>query len=169
MWALLLRFWKPLAAVALVIGAALILHHRGYESGYAAAEARWQGRFAAAERAREAADEKAHRKEADSSLLTQKVDAEHEKAVASLTSRAIAADQRIRDLSVRLAAASARRGEVCPAPGASGKPDSATASVERAQRAGASISDVGRRCELDALSLAALQRWVTEQRAIINR
>ena len=170
MWLLLLRrFWPYVAASAALIGSGWYLHHTGYGSGYAASEAQWQARFAEAERARDAANAKAHQQEIESTALTQKAETDHEKAVESLTLRAADADQRIRALGVRLAAAaSAGRCAVPPVSGASPVADAAPASTERAERAGASISDTGRRCEADAIALGALQRWLTEQRAVLG-
>jgi len=169
MWlSLLSRFGPYLVALAALSGAAWWLHHQGYESGYAASEAKWQPRFDAAERAKAVADEMARRKEAYSTALSQKVEAEHEKAVASLNLRAADADKRLRALSLRLATASARRCEVPPIPGAALQPDAAAEVIRRAEDAGGRISSVGAACESDAATLAALQRWVTEQRAIIN-
>jgi len=165
----LLRFWPYLAGAALVIGASWFLHHRGFESGYAASEAKWQPLFAAAEKARDAANEKARHKEEDSIQLSRMAEAEHEKSVASLTLRAADADKRIRALGVRLAAASACRVEVSSAPGSSAEPDAASAGIARADRAGASISDTGRRCELDASALAAWQQFYIQLRSINNR
>lgn len=169
MWLVVLRrFWPYLLGAVAVIGASWYFHHAGYESGYAASEAQWQPRFAEAGRARDAANAKARQQETESTALTQKAEVDHEKAVASLTLRAADADQRIRALGVRLAAAGARRCEVPPISGAATVPDAAPPSTERAERAGASISDTGRRCEADAIALAALQRWLTEQRAILG-
>jgi hypothetical protein len=170
MWsAMLVRFWKPLAGAVLLIGLALWAHHAGYESGHAASEAHWRPLFAQAERARDAANLAARQKEESSIRLTQNAEAEHEKVVASLNLRAADADQRIRAIGLRLAAASARRCEVSAIPGATAVPDAASTGVARADGAGASISDTGRRCELDAATLAGLQRWIIGQRAIFQR
>jgi len=170
MWlSLLSRFWPYLAGAALIIGAALYLHHRGYESGYAASEALWQPRFAQAERARDMANEKARRKEEDSTALSAQTEKQHAETLVSLQARASDADKRLRALSVRLAAASTRR---CAMPETAGTPavtDAATASAERAERAGASISDTGRRCELDAATLTEWQRFYSGVRSISNR
>jgi hypothetical protein len=151
-----------------VIGSDWYFHHAGFNSGYAASEAQWQPRFAEAERARDAANAKARQQETESAALTQKTEADHEKAIASLNLRAADAEQRIRALGVRLAAASTRRCEVPAISGAAAVPDAAPASAERAERAAASIGDTGRRCEADAVTLAALQRWLSEQRAILG-
>lgn len=169
MWVTLLaRFWPHLLAAAAIIGAGVYLHHRGYESGFAASEAKWQPLFAAAEKARDAANEKARRKEEDSIQLARMAEDEYEKSVASLTLRAADADKRIRALSVRVAA-SACRVEVSPTAGTAAVPDAAAASLARADGAGASISDTGRRCELDSAALAGWQRFYLSLRSTINR
>jgi hypothetical protein len=165
--ALLARFWKPLACLALVIGAWALAHHQGYESGYAASEAKWQPAFAAAERARDAANAVARQKEASSTALSQQAEVDHEKAVASLTLRAHDADERIRDL-VRQLAASASRGRVPTLSGPATVITGPAESDQRASEAGGSIARTGADCEADAITLAGLQRWVTEQRAIAN-
>jgi hypothetical protein len=169
MWLLLLRkFWPWLAGVVIVVGSDWYFHHSGYISGYASSQAQWQTRFAEAERARDAANAKARQQETESTAITQKAEADHEKDMASLTLRAADAEQRIRALGVRLAAASARRCEVPAVSGAAAVPDAARASAERAERAAASIGDTGRRCEADAIALANLQRWLTEQKAVLG-
>ena len=170
MWAgLLLRFWPYLAGAALIIGAGWYLHHAGFESGYAASEAKWRPLFAAAERARDAANEKARRKEEDSSALSAQTEKQHAETLVSLQSRAADADKRLRALSVRLATASSCRVSMPETSGTSSVPDAAAPSAERAERAGASISDTGRRCEIDASTLAEWQRFYTELRSTINR
>jgi hypothetical protein len=169
MWLLLLRkFWPWLAGAVLVVGSDWYFHHSGYVSGYASSEAQWQARFTEAERAREAANEKARQQETESIVVTQKAEADHEKAVASLNLRAADAEQRIHDLGVRFAAVSARGCKVPAVSGATAIPDAAPASTERVERAAASIGDTGRRCEADAVALSDLQRWLAGQRAILG-
>lgn len=170
MWmGLLSRVWPYLAGAALLIGAGLYLRHTGYESGYAASEAKWQTLFAAAEKARDAANEKARRKEEDSTRISQTAEAEHAKTVASLTLRAADADKRIRALGLRIAAASACRVEVSTAPGSAAQPDGATESEQRASEAGGRVAAAGADCELDAAAKVEWQRFYTEVRSTINR
>lgn len=167
--AVLKRFWLPLVAAGAVIGAGWYLHHRGYESGYAASEKRWQAAFAKAAAERDAANAKALRQETESTLLSDQIGKQHAEQMASLNLRAADADKRIRALSVRLAAASSCRVEVPAVSGTSAEPDDATEGVRRAAEAGGRIAAVGTDCEADAARLAALQRWITEQRAIFSR
>jgi hypothetical protein len=165
---LLLKLWPYLAGLALLSGGALWLHHSGYESGHAASEASWTQRFAEAERARDAANLAARNKEADSNRLTQMAEAEYAATLQTLHETSAAADQRIRALSVRIAAASASRCNVPALPGAPAVPDAAAASTARADGAGSRISDTGRRCERDAITLANLQAWLRGQQAILR-
>jgi len=166
--AVFFRFWPYLAAVVLLIGAWAWAHHTGYESGYAASEAKWQPKFEGAERERDAANARAQKKEADSIALSDQIERTHAETIASLTSRAADAEQRtaglVRQLSVR-----ARSCAVPPTGSASTVPDAASASDRVADRASKDLVELARRCESDGRTLAQLQRWVTEQRAIINR
>lgn len=43
--AFLKAYWKPLAALLLVVGALWLVHHLGYSSGHAAADSVWQGKW----------------------------------------------------------------------------------------------------------------------------
>lgn len=165
---LLLRFWPYLAGIALIIGAYGWAHHAGYESGYAASEAKWQPAFAKAERERDAANARTRTMEESSTHITQSIEAEHADKISSLNLRVADADQRIRALGMRLAAASAHRCDVPEVSGATAVPDATTESVQRASEAGGRIARVGADCEADALSLTDLQRWVTEQHGIFN-
>lgn len=167
MWAgLLLRFWPYLAGAALLIGGGLWLHHRGYESGYAASEGKWRPLFSAAEKARDAANEMARRKEEDSKALSEQIERQYGETMASLNLRAADADQRLRALSVRLATARSGCSQVPAAAGTPAVPDGAPTGSERAERAGASIAGTGKRCELDAAKVIALQRYVIGLRSI---
>lgn len=166
---LLRRFWPYLAlSVGLIVGA-WYTHHTGFVSGYAASEAKWRPAFDEATRARDAANAKARQTESDSSALSSQTEKAHGEQIASLNLRAADAAERIRALSVRIAASHSSCG---PVPTISGSPavaDAAASGESRAERAGTSISDTGRRCEADAITLANLQQWVTEQRGIFSR
>lgn len=166
---LLLRFWPYLAGAALVIAAYGWAHHAGYESGYAASEAKWQPKFAAAERERDAANARTQMKEAESTHAVAESQRRIDETQKALHDRLADADSRLRALSLRYTAASARRCEMPQAPGASPIPDATARSNERAERAGASIAATGGRCERDAARLAEALRIYTEQRAIINQ
>jgi hypothetical protein len=163
-----LRIWLYLGAAAAIIGGGLYVHHAIYESGYAASEAHWKPLFAAAVRERDAANRHAASVEAASKDLSDQSEKRHVETVASLNLRAVATDQRIRALSVRLAAARSRHCEMPEAPGTAAVPDDTAASAARADGAGASIGDTGRRCELDAASKLEWQRFYTEVRSTIN-
>ena len=162
----LLRFWPYLLGGALVVGAAIWVNRLGYESGYNASESKWRPAFDAANKALAEANERTRQQEAASRALTQKAEAEHAQTLASLQVRYADADKRIRALSVRLASSSADRCELPAVPGTTAVLDGASGSSERAERAGASISDVGRRCERDAAKVSLCQMWIREQLAI---
>ncbi len=165
---LLRRLWPYLAGLALIIGGGLYLHHRWYQAGYAASEAHWKPAFEAAQRALTAANERARRMEADSIALSQKVQAEHEKAVASLASRAADAESANRSL-VRQLAARSRCVAVPAAGGAAPEPDAASAGDPIADRAAADLTELARRGESDARTLSELQGWIRGQLAILRR
>lgn len=168
MWlSLVMRFWKLLAGALVILAAGWFLHHRGYESGFAASEAKWQPLFAAAEKARDVANEKARRKEEDSIQLAQMAEAEHAKTVASLNLRAADAERSNLSL-VRQLAARSRCGGLPKASGPTAIPDDATAGGERLAGAAGRFTDLARRCESDARQLAELQEWVTGQLGILR-
>lgn len=45
MKAILMAYWKPLAALLLVAGSLWLAHHTGYSSGYDKADTAWQGKW----------------------------------------------------------------------------------------------------------------------------
>lgn len=168
MWLLLLRkFWPYLLAAALVIGAGVWLHHRGYESGFAASEANWKPRFDAAERARDTANARADALQLASKHLSDEYESRHAQTVASLTARAADAEQRTAGL-VRQLSARSRCSTLPPSSGSSPVPDATPASDPIADRASKDLVELARRCESDARTLAELQDWVTDQRAIFS-
>lgn len=169
MWlSLLVRFWKPLAGAALILSAGWYLHHAGYESGYAASERKWQQLFAKAASERDAANARTEKAEALSKQAVADSQRRIDETLQTLHVRAADYDSRLRSLSMRYAAASAHCSALPSAPGATSSPDATTGSVERAERAGASIAATGERCERDAARLAELQRTYTEQRTIVS-
>ena len=169
MWfALLSRFWQPLAAIALVIGAWAWAHHQGFESGYAASEAHYTPLIAAAERARDAANSAARQKEADSKALSQQIEARHVEIEASLSSRADAAEHRYADI-LRHRSANSSCGAVPKDGGPATDPDATRASSELVDRTSRDFRDLARRCESDASQLSQLQDWIRGQLAIQRR
>jgi|AGTN01.3.fsa_nt_gi hypothetical protein len=163
MWLLALkRFWPYLA-----IGAALVFAGwRIYAAGEAAADARWQPKFAAAEIAKAAADARAEAKEELAARLSRESDERYAQTVFRLNERA-ADTQRSIDRLVRDIAAAGRR-EV-PTDGSPARStDAATEGDERLAGAAASLGGVATRCESDALQLAELQRWVAGQSAALS-
>lgn len=164
-WALVLRFWKPIIGAALLIGAVWFLHHRGYESGYAASEAKWQERFAAAERARDEANAAARQKEADSKALSQTAEAEYAKTVASLNLRAADAERRYASI-LRQHSAGSGSCAVSQDGGATSGADATRASSELIDRASRDFASLARRCESDSAALTSLQEWVRSQQAL---
>ena len=170
MWlGLLSRFWPYLLGVAAILSAALWLHHRGYESGFAASEEKWQPLFAKAERELAAANARTEMKEAESNRAVAESQRRIDETQKDLHDRSVDYDSRLRALSLRYTAAAARRCDVPQAPGTPGSPDTASRINERAERAGAGFADIGGRAERDAARLAECVRVYTEQRAIINQ
>jgi hypothetical protein len=165
--ALLARLWKPLAAVALLIGAGLYIHHAGYRSGHAASEARWQPLFQAAEKARDAANTRADAQEAASTALTEKTEADYAATLQALHVRADAADGRVRQL-VRNLAARARCGALPEASGPASSAADAGTGDQRADQIGIGLVGIARDCEADAAQLDALRGWVGDQLAILR-
>lgn len=164
---LLLRFWKPLAGLALLICAYGWAHHAGFESGRAVERADWQPRFAAAERARDEANAAAHRTEELSSQISQTAEAEHAKTVASLNLRAADAERRYADI-LRKHSASSRCGAVPQDGGAAGNPDATRASSELIDRTSKDFGSLARRCESDSAALTSLQEWIKAQQALLK-
>lgn len=165
---LLLRFWPYLAGAAIIIGAGLWIDHHGYESGFAASEANWKPRFDAAERARDTANARADALQLASKHLSDEYESRHAQTVASLTARAADAEQRTAGL-VRQLSARARCSTLPQASGSPAVPDATAASDPVADRASKDLVELARRCESDAHTLAELQGWVMEQRAILQR
>jgi hypothetical protein len=157
------------ASVVLALLAALWGYgHQRYEAGRSAERARWEPALAAAEKAAAEADARTVTLESAQKLATSAAEARHAETIDALNARAADADRRIRALSLRLASDAARR---CEMPGVSGTAAESHAGAggdERAERAGSSIADIGRRCEADAASLGQLQQWIREQ-AALNR
>lgn len=165
----LYRFWPLYLAGAIAItGVGLWAHHSIYESGRADEKAVWKLKFDAAARELVAANARTKAKEMESSRAVAESQRRIDETQKTLDIRSADYDQRLRALSVRYTAA-ARRCDLPKAPGTSPVPDAATASVERAERAGASFADIGKRAEWDSARLAQCVRIYTEQRAIINR
>jgi len=169
MWfGLLARFWPYLAGAALILCAGLYLHHRGYESGFAASEGKWQPRFAKAERELDAANARTRMTEAESNLASAESQRRIDETQKLLDVRTADYDGRLRSLSVRLSAASANRCEVPAVPGSSAEAAGASESDQRAAEVGSRIAGIGADCESDAARLAEWQRWYTEQRTIFS-
>lgn len=166
MWiGLLSRFWPWLAVAVALSGAALLLNHAGYKSGYAASEARWQRAFVAAEHARDEANARAAVQEANSKALSDQIEKQHAQTVASLNLRAADAERRITGL-LRQRPASSRCSSMPEAGRPATEPDAIPSGDELADRTGNALAQLARRCEADASALGALQQWVLEQRAL---
>ena len=165
---LLRRFWPYLAGVALILGVGGYLHHTGYESGYAASEAKWQPLFAAAERELAAANARTEKTEADSKALSSESQRRIDETSKALHARADDYDNRLRSLSVRLAAARASCQSVPAVPNSPASPDGATESEQRAAEIGSRVAGIGADCESDSARLAEWQRWYTEQQAVMR-
>lgn len=161
------KLWPYPLGAAVILGAAWWIHHRGYESGFAASEAKWQPRFDAAERELTAANEKARRKEEDSKALSEQSEKQHAEKLASLNLRIDAAERRYASL-LRQHSASASCGAVRQDGGAPRDADATGPSSELIDRTGRDFAALARRCEADAAALTDLQEWVRGQRAILN-
>jgi hypothetical protein len=163
MWPVILRFWKPLLGALLVLAILWV----AYSHGRKAERAEWEPRFAAAERAKAAADARAEAKEELAKRLSAESDTRYADTIFRLNERAIDTQRGI-DRIVRELAARAGGGEVPADPAATRSTDAASTGDERLERAAAGFGDLARRCEADALRLVEFQRWVTEQRAALN-
>ena len=169
MWLLLIRLWPLwLALAGIFTGVALYQRHRGYESGYAASEAKWQPLFAQAERDRDKANEKARRTEEDSRTLSEQSEKQHAEQIASITSRAADAERSNASL-VRQLAARSRCGAMPQASGSATLSNAATTSQPVADRVAADLTELARRCESDSAQLSLLQDWVRSQQALFAR
>lgn len=168
MWlALLRRFWRPLAAVAGLLILTLAVHHRGYTAGRETERAVWLPQILAAEKAKAEADARAESIERASTALTAQYEARHDETVQALNARAAAADGRVRSLVRDLA----KHPRSCPLPEASGPAtvsDADSAGDEFAGGIGGDLVALAQRCESDSRTLAELQRWIVDQRAILR-
>lgn len=168
MWLpLLKRFWPYLAGAVALLVIGWHIYHAGYEAGYTASESRWQAAFAAAEKARDAANARADLAETQSRQISLESERHVAEIQASLASRAADAERANRDSLRKLARASCRT--VPETGGTPARPDATPSGDERADRAAAVVTDIGRRCESDARTLAELQEWVRKQQAIPSR
>lgn len=168
MWTLLLKFWKPALGGLIGLWAIWFLHHRGYESGFAASEVKWQARFEAAERALAVANARTEKAEALSNQAVENSQRRIDETLQALHARTVDYDGRLRSLSVRLSAAGAHRCEAASLPRSSPELAGPTESEQRAAEVGASLTRIGSDCEADSLRLREWQRWFTEQRAIFE-
>lgn len=164
---LIKRFWPY---IAFAFGAALILggiYRTAYKAGQREREAHYQPLFAAADKARAAADARTASLEASSKALTATTEARYAETLQSLETRAADADVRVGKL-MRQLATRPRSCEVSAIPGAAPEPDDSSEVLQRADAIGARLVGVGRDCEADAAQLATLQRWIEDQRAILS-
>lgn len=168
MWmTLLARFWKPLAGALLILAALWWIYHHGFSAGYAKSEASWKPRFEAAERERDAANAKADAREQLARQLSRESDERYARLISDNNTRALDTQRDITRL-VRFITARASGRTMPETSGSAGSPDAATSGDPRIDGAAASIGDTGRRCEADAIQLAELQRYVTEQLAVMR-
>ena len=156
-----LRFWKPLAAVAIIALIVFAVYRSGYSAGHAASEAHWQPLFVAAAKAKAAADARADAQESAGRAISQKSEQDYADRIQELQARSDAADGRIRQL-VRNVTAT-RCGEVPEASRSAPVVDERSPIIVRIDEAGARLAGLARDCEADAAQLAALQSWVTAQ------
>lgn len=162
------KLWPYLLGAAAILGATWWVYHHGYESGYAASEAKWQARFDAAEHALTAANEKARQTEQSSRALTDQIEKQHAETIASLNLRAADAERRYASL-LRKYSAGSGSDAVRQDGGAPGNTDAAGPSSELIDRTGRDLAALARRCESDAAALTDLQEWIRGQRAIVNQ
>jgi hypothetical protein len=158
--------WKPLVLLVIALAIYFALRHYGdsrYATGRSDEKAIWMTRLAAAEQARAVAEARTRTLETAADAITANAEARYAATVTDLNARAVDSDRRIHALSVRLAAHDFCRRELPALSRTAAESDAATASDTRANRAGAGISDTGRRCESDAATLAGLQQWLREQ------
>ena len=157
-----------ISVLALLAGLWGYGNHR-YQAGRADEKAVWVPVQIAAEKALAEANARAKTLESAAESITANVEAEHAATITELNARAAAADSRVRALSLRLTSRAASCGREVPTiPDPSTDPNVPTPSEERAFRIGDALTELARRCEYDAASLAALQQWVREQQALAN-
>lgn len=161
------KLWPYLLGAALILSGAWYLHHRWYSEGAEARDAYWKPLFDAAERAREAATEKARRQEEDSKALSQASEAHYAETVSSLNLRAADAERRYASL-LRQRPAGSCSGAVREDGGPAGNADATRASSELVDRTSRDFAALARRCEGDAAALTDLQEWVRGQQAILR-
>lgn len=162
-------FWKPLLIVVIALAVLFALRHYGdvrYRDGRIDEKADWLPRMAAAEQAKAAAEAHTAAIETAQEATTANSEARHAEAITAVNARAADAERRIRALSLRLAARNTCSGQVPAVPDSTSQPHVPSPSEERAVRIGNAITDIGRRCELDAGALADLQQWIREQAAL---
>ena len=151
------------AALLAVIGALWGYGHLRFEAGRTAERDLWTPRLLAAQKAAADANARTLTVESAQKVATSEAEARHAETIAALNTRAADSERRIRALGLRIGTANARGCEVSPVSAAAPEPDADAAGGERAERAGSTIADIGRRCEADAASLHQLQQWVREQ------
>jgi hypothetical protein len=161
----LLRFWPYLLGCALLIAAGVYLRQAGYESGYASSEAHWRPLFLQAERDRDAAIEKNRKLENASRQITVESERQLHEAIASVSSRADAAELRYRSL-LRQQSARPSCGAGAQVSGTPAVPDDRAPFIVRTDQIARDIALVGRDCESDAATLKALQSWVRDQQKL---
>jgi hypothetical protein len=151
---------------ALLSGGVLAVHHHGVVKGEAARDSYWQPLFLQAEKAAAEANAKTAAIETAQAVATTQAEAHHAEVIHDISTRYVAANGRIRTLSLRLQANSTCGREVRSVPESPHELDGPSPSEERAFRTGDAIADIGRRCELDAAALSGLQDWIRQQQQV---
>lgn len=166
----LLRFWKPAAALILLLSLAAALAsfgHDRYTAGQAAERAIWQARFEQAQRAIAAANARTAALESAQIAISDDYARRFSESNKILAERSAAADKRIRGL-VRKLAAHTRRCELSPDAIPTVPIDEPAEVGERIERAGERIVRIGAACESDAITLTLLQQWVRAQSELVE-
>jgi hypothetical protein len=157
-----------LAVVAALIGWGITtVHHRGYVAGQNEREAYYAPLLKAAHDAKDAADARADRAEKAAGEINAQSEKDHALFAQTLRDRVDTANARMAAVMRERSAAdrAARRCQVPAVAGSADQPAGAAASDERDRRFSNSVSDVGRRCEHDAMEVAEFQAWYARQRA----
>jgi hypothetical protein len=162
-----LRLTPYLAGLAVIVGLAWWLHHRGYEAGQAKARAHYEPILAAIDREKVAAETRVKATQAAAQRLSQETEERHAHIETVLQTRAAAAERRLTGLLRELTAARDRHA-VPPDAGTSPFPEPAPEESERIERVSRRLAGVATDCEADAQTILEFQRWYAGQRALLN-
>lgn len=165
--ALLKPFLPYLIGIPILLAVGWALHRKGYIAGQAERTAYYVPLLADVKATALAAEARHAAQERESADVSAQAEERHHASEIALQARATAAESRITGL-VQNLAAHRRCDAVPPTAGTAGEPESATEESARVGRVGSRITGTGAGCEADARTVLELQRWVADQRAVLN-